>query len=246
MPSSLSPTKLLAVLQPWAEVAEAIHRRLAQLVEPAPDQEVVWIGSGSGRSVLWWAGRFGTHIHGVEPDAAAVDEAEEQTRRAGLQRLVSFQTAAPTELPHEEQVFDVTVVNLLHLLGCDGEAVLREAGRVARPMSTVLALAPSWLSTPSEADRAQVAALGFCPQLVVEWKSFFRQAGVVDLSVEDAALDGRWIAQGLVGFLIRGWRAARWAGVRAVLSREMRAFRSLARRRVLGLSIIKGTRWPHE
>lgn len=246
MPSRLPPTQLLAILQPWTEIAEGIHRRLAQITEPEPQHEVLWIGCGSGRSVLWWAERFGSHIQGVDPDQAAVDEAEVQARSAGLHTIVTFQTAVPTELPHEEQVFDITVVNLLHLLGFEGEAVLREVGRVARPMSAVVALAPCWLSTPDEVDREHMAALGLFPQLLVEWKNQFRLAGAVELSVEDAALDGRWIAQGLVRLVVRGWWAARWAGVRTMLSAEVRALRSLARRRILGLSIIKGTRWPHE
>jgi len=246
MPSRLSPTQLLAILQPWTDIAEPIHRRLARLVETEAQHEILWVGCGSGRSVLWWAERFGTHIQGVDPDQRAVDQAEAQARAAGLHTIATFQTADPTELPHEEQVFDITVVNLLHLLGFNGGAILQEVGRVARPMSAVVALAPCWLRTPDEVDREHVAALGLFPQLVVEWKNFFRRAGAVELTVEDAALDGRWIAQGLVRLVMRGWWAARWAGVRTMLSDEVRALRSLARRRVLGLSIIKGTRWPHE
>jgi hypothetical protein len=79
----------------------------------------------------------------------------------------------------------------------------------------------------------------------MEWKGFFRAAGIVELAVEEAALDGKWIADGWVGLLVRGWRAARWTGLRAVLSRQFVTLRRLARRRVLGLSIVKGTRWPH-
>jgi hypothetical protein len=45
--------------------------------------------------------------------------------------------------------------------------------------------------------------------------------------------------------MVRGWRAAGWAGVRAVFGRDVRTLRRLAKKRVLSLSIIKGTRWPH-
>ncbi len=245
MPQRLSPTQLLAVLQPWADVAEPIHRRLAHLAEAEPGQEVVWVGCGSGRSVFWWAERFGTHIEGVDSDHAAVDAAEKTARAVGLQRLATFQTAEPDDLPHEDQVFDVTIVNDLYLAGTDGGAVLKEAGRVARPMGTVMALVPSWLSTPDPEDARQLEALGLKPQLLVEWKSFFRLGGIVELSVEDAAQDGGWVAYGWFGLVVRGWRAARWTGVRAVLSPEFRTLRTLALKRVLGLSIIKGTRWPH-
>ncbi|NIM50031.1 MAG: methyltransferase domain-containing protein [Gemmatimonadales bacterium] len=245
MARRLSPTGLLAILQPWADVAEPIHRRLAQLADAEPGQEVLWVGCGSGRSVLWWAERFRTHIEGVDPDHNAIEAAERASRRADLASLVTFQTATPDDLPHEAQVFDVTIANLLYLFGTDGARILQEAGRVARPMSTVMALVPSWLSTPDPEDARLLGSLGLQPHLLVEWKSFFREAGIVELSVEDAALDGNWIAYGWIGLLIRGWRAARWVGVGMVLSREVRTLRSLARQRVLGLSIVKGTRWPH-
>ena len=142
-------------------------------------------------------------------------------------------------------MFDTVVVHMLHLPSPQGKAVMREAGRVARPMAPVLAIAPSWLQTPSDKDAAVVNNLGISPQLAVEWKGFFREAGIVELSVEEAAGEGRWILQNTLALIVRGWRAAGWAGVRAVMGRPLRALRRLARKRVLGLSIIKGTRWPH-
>lgn len=247
MPSRLSPTVLLAILQPWAEVAEPIHRRLAQLADAAsePARDVLWIGSGSGRSVLWWAGRYQTHIEGVDPDPSATDTAEQAARAADIAQLATFQTADATDLPHQEQVFDIVVVHMLQLLAPEGAAVIAEAARVARPMSTVLAIVPSWLSTPPAEDACTIERLGVRPHLLVEWKSFCRDANIVELTVEDAATDGGWIAAGWPALIARGWRAAGWAGMRLVLSHEFRTIRALALGRVLGLSIIKGTRWPH-
>jgi SAM-dependent methyltransferase len=234
MPLRLSPTSLFAVLQPWGEVNEPIHRRVAQLADAAAGQEALCVGCGAGAAVLWWARKYQTRIEGVDPDANAIDIAERIARESGLAGLASFQTAPAADLPHEAQVFDITLVEMLHLLGTDGGAVLREAARVARPMSTVIALVPFWLGTPDAKDVQTLASFGLVPHVLVEWKGRFRDAGVVELSVEDAAKDAGWISGGWLGLLIRAWRAARWNGVRA-----------LALRRVLGLSIIKGTRWPH-
>jgi len=246
MPVRLSPTQFTTVIQPWAEVAEPIHRRLARLIDAEPGQEVLWIGCGAGRPVLWWTKRFETHVEGIDPDPKAIDAAEAAARETGLSRYSTFQTAMPTNLPHEAEVFDVTCADLLHLLGVDGSQVLQEAARVARPMSTVAALVPCWLSVPDPNDASLLASFGLVPQLLVEWKSAFRLAGIVEITVEDSALDGKWIAQGGFGTLVRGWWAARWAGVTSVLSPEFKALRAMAQGRVLGLSIIKGIRWPHE
>jgi len=241
----LSPARLMAVLQPWADVAEPIHRRLAHLVDAEAGQEVLWVGCGAGRSVLWWAKRYETHVQGIDSDPEAIESAERSSRAAGLGSLATFQTADPGDLPHEDKMFDVTIANLLCLCDIDGEKVVAELGRVARPMSTVAAVVPTWLSTPKPAEAKLLESTGLAPHLLMEWKGYLRSAGIVELAVEDAALDGKWIADGWIGLLVRGWRAARWAGVRTVMSRQFSTLRKLARRRVLGLSIVKGTRWPH-
>lgn len=244
MPRRLSPTALLSILQPWAEVSEPIYRRIAQLSEIATGQEVLWVGCGAGSAVLWLARKYELHVAGVDPDPTAIENAERTARAAGLQKLVTFQRADGSDLPHETEVFDVTVVNTLQLSDDEGPLVLREAARVTRPMSPVIAIVPSWLSTPDSSDAGAVDTLGLKPRLVVEWKSACRDAGLVELAVENAAKDGRWIASGSVGIVLRGWRAARWFGVAAVRSRPFRTLRSLVEQRVLGLSLIKGTRWP--
>lgn len=245
MPLRLSATTLVSVLQPWADVNEPIHRRLAQLSEITPGQEVLWIGCGAGASVLWSARKYEIHVSGIDPDPQAIEAAERSARAAGLAKLVTLQLANATDLPHEAEVFDITIVNMLQLPGADGDMVVQEAARVARPMSTIMALVPSWLSTPSASAAQRLASFGLVPRLVVEWKSACRNAGIVELTVEDAARNGGWIAAGWLGLLARGWRAARWAGIAAVLGPELRTLRALAGQRTLALSIIKGTRWPH-
>jgi len=235
----------MAILQPWKEIAEPIHRRLAQIVDAGAEQEVLWIGCGTGRSVLWWAGRYQTHVQGIDPDSEAIEAAERSSRDAGLSGLTTFQAGTPADLPHESQVFDITAANLMCLEDVDGARVIGEMGRVARPMSVVAAIVPTWLRTPDPRDARVLASAGVRPQLIMEWKGAFRDAGIVELSVEAAATDGGWIAEGWLGLMVRGWRAARWAGLRTVLSREFRVLYKLAHRRILGLSIVKGTRWPH-
>jgi SAM-dependent methyltransferase len=242
----LSPTQLLAVFQPWSEIAEGIHRRLASLVDETEGQEVLWVGSGSGRSVLWWGERFGGHTIGVDPDPGRVDEADAAARTEGMDGRVGFQLGDPADLPFEENVFDVVIADFLHLHALDGDAVVGELGRVARPMGTVAAMVPVWLATPEPRHASAMGALGIRPKLLMEWKQRFREAGVVEIAVESAAQDGGWLAHGPLGIVARAWRVARWNGLRAMLRREVRLLRALARRRILGFSIVKGTRWPHE
>lgn len=235
----------MAIIAPWAEIAEPIHRRIAQLADAAEGRETVWIGAGNGRSVLWWAERYRTRTEGLHPDARAVEYAERAARRSGLQELVGFQQAQPSDLPHEGQVFDVTVVNFLQLGPVDAVATARQAARVARPMGTVVAIVPTWRRQATEAEREAAEALGVRPRVLMEWKGVFRDAGVVELTAEEVAADEGWMLSGWVGLLLRAWRVARWRGVRALLGRPFRTFRRMVLGRALGLSLLKGVRWPH-
>jgi hypothetical protein len=80
----------------------------------------------------------------------------------------------------------------------------------------------------------------------MEWKGFLRDAGAVELTVEEAAKDGVWFEPGVFSLVVRGWRAAGWNGARSMLSREIWTLRRVARKRLIGLSILKGARWPHD
>ena len=241
----LTPSVLLTVLQPWTEIAEPIYKRVAQMVDGDEWGETLWVGCGSGRSVLWWAQKFKSITQGLDPDPEAVESAEARIRGTDLAKLVTFQVADTSNLPHEDHVFDSVVVHTLYMRGVDMEMVLREAVRVLRPMGNIVVIAPSWLRTPREQDVSLIESLGFSPRVTVEWKGHLRDAGAVELTVEEAAREGRWFAPRLVSLVVRGWHAAGWRGSRAMLSREILALRRLARKRVLGLSILKGARWPH-
>ena len=241
----VSPSVLLGALQPWREVDEPIHRRLGRLVDPQPEQETLWVGCGSGRSALWWAERFHGRVDGVDADGQAVERAEAAARAAGLASRVTFQVAAAGDLPHQPQSFDVVLIHVPYLPGATPEPILREAARVVRPLGAVAAVLPTWLAAVESQDATLMLSLGLAPRQVMEWKQVFRDAGLVELQVEDAAPDDRWLLARWPGLGVRAWRGGRWPALRAVLGRPTWALRRLARRRVLGLSLLRGTRWPH-
>jgi SAM-dependent methyltransferase len=241
----LTPSILLTALQPWTEIVEPIYKRVAEMADASEGGETLWVGCGSGRSVLWWSQKFATMTHGLDSDPDAIESAEERVRGTDLAGKVTFQHADPSNLPHEDRVFDTVVVHMLYMRDVPAEQVLREAVRVLRPMGGIVVLAPSWLQTPSDSDSGLIESLGLMPRVTVEWKGYLRDAGAVELSAEEAAKGGQWFVPGLFSLVVRGWHAAGWAGARSMLGREIWALRRLTRKRVLGLSIVKGARWPH-
>ncbi len=239
---ALSPAAVLALVQP-RPAEESIQRRLVILADVQPANATLWIGVGTGTSALWLAERLRSPVEGITPDPALVERAEAAARARGIGALATFQLADPAELPHEPAMFDFTVINLMHLPWSDGDRALREAGRVAKPLTTVVTIAPVWLGEPTRAEARAVRGLGVHPRRVIEWKDAVRSGGMVELEVEEAARDGEWVTQSRLAIAARGWHEWGWAGLRAAANRRIRVLQRLARRRTLGLVIIKGTRW---
>ncbi len=242
----LTPSVLQTILQPWTDVVEPIYDRVAHMTDAWARGETLWIGCGSGRSALWWAQRFQSEVQGLDPDPKAIESAEHRVRGSKLTSLVTFQSADAANLPHEDDVFDTVVVHMLYLRDVGGAEVASEAVRVLRENGNIVLIAPTWLQTPTEKDSTSMSSLGLNPHVTMEWKAYLRDAGVSDLTVEEAAKDGNWFAPGLLTLLIRGWHAAGWAGARAMVTKEVRMLRRLVRKRVLGLTIVKGTYRPKE
>ncbi len=238
----ITSTRLWLALQPWGSVREPILWRMVQLLDnPQEQREVLWIGSGTGRSAFWWAGKHNCHVVGLDPDPEAVAEARETVQQRGVDNI-SFDEADPLSLPYEPGVFDLTVVNALYLSGSAG--LIREAARVTRSLKQVLAVVPTWLRKPSQGERDTVGRVGLEPRMLMEWKSDFREAGLVEISVDDVSDAGRWVQQSLPARLSAGWMQNGWEGLRAALSKPSNEIARLARQRTLGLSLVKGVRWP--
>jgi hypothetical protein len=143
----------------------------------------------------------------------------------------------------------------------DPAAAVRELARVVRPMGCVALVQLIWTGNvgPERRDML-VSHLGARPLFLVEWKQLLRDAGVVDLKVEDWSdtpspfrprvsapfpdFSELFSLRERIAILRRARRRWGWRGVRGAVLREREVHRLLTRERVLGLSLIVGTRWP--
>jgi hypothetical protein len=134
---------------------------------------------------------------------------------------------------------------------------------VTRPFGSVVLVQLTWSGNVDPARREiLVEHLGARPMILVEWKQLLRDAGVVDLVVEDwsdapspfrpggagpfpeLAEIFTWRQQMMI--LLRAWRRWGWRRVRGSVVREREVHRLLTRERTLGLTLIKGTRWQSD
>jgi SAM-dependent methyltransferase len=248
-----------AVLHRWRATVEDLYREVAALVEAAPKMEIVVSGCGDGETAEWLAEYTGASVTGVDADAERISAAESRGREPGAQTLVHYEHAELHDLPHETGVFDVAIGDPPVSASDDPERAVAELVRVVKPMGIVVLLQPTWTSEIArEAREAIVDRLGLRPHLLVEWKQMMRDAGLVELQVQDwtdGAPGGRASAPGAphphltlrqkMHIMGRAWRRWGWREARGAVERETSLIKELSRQRALGFTLLKGVKWPH-
>ncbi|MBW3629895.1 MAG: methyltransferase domain-containing protein [Gemmatimonadetes bacterium] len=239
---------------------EALYRQIALQTELSRDQVVLDAACGRGLSTEFLAASYGVETHGFDPDPALVEEAERRTRGTAHADLLHFQDGDLDNLPYQDGIFDLAIGEVGLASSVHPAQAIRELTRVTRPMGWVVLVQLIWTGDVDEARREiLVEYLGARPLLLVEWKQLLRQAGVVDLHVEDWSDHASPSRATTVGpfhdfaqmfsvrekfaILRRAFRRWGWRGVRGAIVREQEVHRLLTRQRVLGLSLIWGTRW---
>ncbi len=240
---------------------EALYRRIASLFEIGPEHEFLVVGCRHGMGAHYLARRTDASGAGLDPDPELIERATARTREHGLADRLHFDLGPLTELPYQDAVFDFTLGEIDVGAAADPEAAVREMVRVTRPMGTVVLVQLVWTKKlDAERTGAVVRRLGVRPYMAMEWKQMLRDAGVVALHIEDcstaagspgepAVLGGLaafFSLRGKLAVLPGAWRRWGWRGVRMTFSLDRQLRRLFLEEKVLGVSMIKGTRWREE
>lgn len=239
---------------------EGLYRQLGMLTALEPGMEVLDAACGRGSSTLFLARTFGVAGVGVEPDPLLVEDALRRSHEVDPAPAVTFESADLGDLPFRDGIFDVAIGEIGLAAHPDPARAVAELARVTRPFGSVVLVQLTWTGHVEPAGREiLVQHLGARPLIVVEWKQLLRDAGVVDLTVEDwsdapspfrpsagrrfADFSEVFTPREQVSILLSAWQRWGWRGVRGALVREREVRRLLTRERALGLTLIKGTRW---
>ena len=251
----------MVVLGRWRATGEELYREVGRLTEARAGQEVLVASCGEGVATEWLAERTRASVTGVDPDAARIERAEQRARALPVPLHLSYQQAPLEDLPHETGVFDAAVAEPgLGALEAPERAVA-ELVRVVKPMGAVVLMQLTWSSELRPGVRELlVERLGLRPRLLVEWKQMLRDAGVVEIQVQDwtsgvpggasaraAGGDGdtRLTWQEKMQIVGRAWRRWGWREARGAVERETTLLRELSKERAIGFQLIKGVKWPH-
>lgn len=247
-----------SVLGRWRATPDDLYREIAQLVEAGPGRELVVSACGEGTTVEWLAERTGASVTGVDSSAALIEASEARLRARvtqgdGTRLPVVFQQGAPDDLPHEDEVFDAAIGEPGIAAAADPARAIAELTRVVRPMGMVVLLQLTWSSDiAADTREAVVERLGMRPHMLVEWKQMARDAGLVDIQVQDWTQGPRTEDDGALGWrdrlriVGRAWRLSGWKAAREAVQQEEDLLRELSRERALGFQLLHGVKWPHD
>lgn len=239
---------------------EALYREIASLVELQAGQEVLSVACGRGVSIMHLVKSAGVLGAGVDPDPTHVREAEAHAREAGLEDKVHFQTAPLDDLPYKDEIFDVAIGELGLAATVDPARAVHELARVTKPMGSVVLVQLIWTGHVEPERRENlVEYLGARPMMLVEWKQMLRDAGIVELVADDWSdrptsfraaartpfpdFAEIFTLREKLAILRRAMQRWGWRGVRGAVIREQEVHRLLTSERVLGLTLLKGTKW---
>jgi SAM-dependent methyltransferase len=239
---------------------EALYREIGLQTELQPNQLVLDAACGRGITTQFLAENFGVEAYGLDGDPALIDEAQRRTRGQDCADRLHFQDGSLDDLPYQTGIFDMAIGEVGLAAAVDPAKAIRELTRVTRAKGSVVLVQLIWTGN-IEPERREILVqhLGARPLLLVEWKQFLREAGVVDLHVEDwsdyaspfrPAVHGpfhdfarMFTIREKVTILRRAMKQWGWRGVRGAILREQEIHELLTRHRVLGLTLIWGTRW---
>lgn len=250
-----------AVLGRWRATGEELFREVARLTEAGPGKDLLVVGCGDGVTTEWLATRTGAHVTGVDADEERVERAELRARASLGGAGVSYQQAPLDDLPYESNVFDIVVGEPPLAAAGDPARAVRELARVAKPMAPVVLLQPTWSGDIAAGSRELVAErLGLRPFMVMQWKQMLRDAGVVEIQVQDWTSSGpaargtgshramtppQLTLQQKMQIVGRAWRRWGWREARGAVERETTLLRELTRERAIGFQLLSGVKWPH-
>lgn len=247
----------MMVLGRWRATGEELYREVARLIDAQAGKDILVSGAGEGESSEWLAEKTGASVTGVDPSEERIERAENRVRELTSRLALSFEHARLDDLPHESNVFDAAVAEPLLSAADNPERAVSELVRVTKPMGPVVLLQLTWSSDLSESAREMlVERLGLKPHLLIEWKQMMREAGLVEIQVQDWTEAGAKAAaetedepgltwQQKVQIAGRAWRQLGWKAARGAVARERALLKELTRERVLGFQLLKGVKWPH-
>lgn len=168
-------------------------RKLIESLETPKDENfrVLEVGCASGFTSCMIAKEYGCQVTGIDISEVLISKAQDRSNRMGLTNVL-FQVADATQLPFDDNSFDVVFGVALLALMTKKEEVLQEFKRITKTGGSIGTLD---LFAKDGARKEIVDSFSTSMKTLLEydvsimdihqWKSIFEKSGLADVHVED-------------------------------------------------------------
>lgn len=177
-------------------------KELVDRTRITPLSYVLDVGSGVGTTACHLARCMGCRVVGVDINPLMVDRARERAKRLKLNNLVEFKVADATELPFENDTFNVVITESVTAFPEDKARALREYYRVTKPGGFIGLNEATWLRTPVpdeiQAWASQDLGANVIPLQPGEWVELMEKAGLANIFQRTSAISTREESRGIL------------------------------------------------
>jgi ubiquinone/menaquinone biosynthesis C-methylase UbiE len=153
------------------------------------NSHVLDIACGKGTTSVLVARKTGCRVTGIDIDPELIEEAKILAKIQGVDDLTEFLVGDATNLPFENDTFDVTIAQAMLVLIDNRQKVIQEAFRVLKPTGIAGWIELTWQQQPSAEFIKQVSDVicAYCMlnvRLAEGWTELFQMSGAMKLSTE--------------------------------------------------------------
>lgn len=177
-------------------------REIAAMCQLDPDQELLYVGSGSGVSAIQIAQTFGCKVIGVDLLETMVTAAKQWAEERGATDRVEFRVADAQSLPFPDDRFDVLLCESINIFVPDLQKAASEYVRVVKPGGYVGLNESVWYSDPPElAEKLMYELTGQRLRRPKEWIEMLHSTGLVEIQDRTYPLQMKAEMRSQLGFL---------------------------------------------
>ena len=159
------------------------------------DSYVLDVGCGPGATPCYLAETYGCRVVGVDILPKMIERAESLAKRKGLEAQLEYRVGDAQDLPFEDAMFDVVIIESVSVFLPDRTKAFSEYARVTRPGGYVGMNETTWLErVPGAADF--MASIGADVLVKEEWIALLEAAGLQDIHANAYPPDIRGEARG--------------------------------------------------
>jgi len=173
----------LSVLHPGGFIST---NKLLDTFKLDDNKKVLDIACGKGTTSILIAKKFGCKVVGIDICPDLIEQAKKISKRNKVDNLIDFQVADATQLPFNDNEFDISIAQAMLVLIDNKESVIKEALRVIKPTGLAGWIELTWQQNPTEYFMQQVSSVicAYCMlnvRISEEWDKLFSHCGAYEL-----------------------------------------------------------------